>query len=112
MAFAQHGTLTKGVEGFSMQYYGPVREEGCNTMENVTEGALGEQLDAMLLPDAPRLLGSLMEVISEDPCPPGVDNVKTVVRSTAPGFLDEEDRPVVPNLWCLEQTKVLASPQI
>ena len=98
-----------------MQSYGFVREGGRDTIGNKSEGALGEQLDAMLLPDAPRLLGSLMEVISGDHCPPGVDmidNVKTVVRSTAPGFLDEEDGPVVPNLWCLEQTKVLASSQI
>jgi len=95
-----------------MQSYGSLKEEGHNTTANKSEGAFGEQLDAMLLYDAPRLLGSLMEVMFEDFCPPGIDNVKTLVRSTVPGFLDEEDRPAVPNLWCLEQTTAPAPPHV
>lgn len=47
-----------------------------------------------------------MEVLFEDSRPTLFNNGKPVVHHTVSGFFDdEEDTPVVPNLWCLENQK-------
>lgn len=77
------------------------------------EDALGEHLGSLegsQLPyDAPRLLGSVLEFLWEDPCCAPLDVAETVMHDLVLDFsFGEDDTPAIPNLWCLEKTRTLA----
>lgn len=117
-AFSHGGTplfpLSRGIEESStVELNGSIKGEDFNVKAKTAEDAFDEQLGGLESPqlayDAPRFLGSLLDVIFEDQfC---LHEAETVGHDSVLGCLDE-DRPVVPNLWCLEKTRTVARPQV